>query len=162
MYVGFPGGIVVKNLPANAEDTRDLDSVFGSRRSPGKGNGYTIRYSCLENSTDRGSLVGYNPWSHKRVRQDWAHTGVCMCSFLRAEDGIPAASWEEKRVDSFQALGFARWWLVECSWLQNRVRVEVWQGWHGPYSGLAIHENSRWDQRISALGRGLEDPVGQS
>ena len=61
---------MVKNLPANAEDTRDLDSVSGSGRSPGKGNGYTVRYSCLENSTDRGSLVGYNPWSHKRVRQD--------------------------------------------------------------------------------------------
>ena len=52
VYVGFPGGIVVKKQPANAEDTRDLDSVSGSRRSPGKGNGYTLRYSCLENSTE--------------------------------------------------------------------------------------------------------------
>ena len=36
---GFPGGSVVKNLPANAGDTRDLGSVPGSARSPGEGNG---------------------------------------------------------------------------------------------------------------------------
>ena len=31
--------LVVKNLPANAEDTRDLDLIPGSARSPGGGNG---------------------------------------------------------------------------------------------------------------------------
>jgi len=36
----FPGGTVVKNLPANARDTRDLGSIPGSGRSPGGGNGY--------------------------------------------------------------------------------------------------------------------------
>ena len=61
---------MVKNPPANAGDARDLGSVPGSRTSPGKGNGYTFQYSCLENSTARGSLMGYSPWSHKRVRQD--------------------------------------------------------------------------------------------
>ena len=35
MYMGFPGGSVVKNLPANA---RDMGSVPGSRRSSGEGN----------------------------------------------------------------------------------------------------------------------------
>jgi len=33
---GFPGGSVVKNLPANA---RALRSILGSRRAPGRGNG---------------------------------------------------------------------------------------------------------------------------
>ena len=36
---GFPGGVVVKNLPANAGDTRHKGSIPGSRRSPGVGNG---------------------------------------------------------------------------------------------------------------------------
>ena len=36
---GFPGGAVVKNLPANAGDTRDTVSIPGSGRSPGGGNG---------------------------------------------------------------------------------------------------------------------------
>ena len=30
-------------------------STPGSGRSPGKGNGNTLWYSCLENSTDRGA-----------------------------------------------------------------------------------------------------------
>ena len=28
-------------------------------RFPGEGNGYPLHYSCLENSMDRGALVGY-------------------------------------------------------------------------------------------------------
>ena len=42
----------VKNLPANAGD---LGSIPGPGRSPGEGNGYPLQYSCLENSTDRGT-----------------------------------------------------------------------------------------------------------
>jgi len=49
---GFPGGSVVKNLPANAGD---VDSVSGSARSPGVGNDNLLHYSCLENSLDRGT-----------------------------------------------------------------------------------------------------------
>ena len=29
---------------------------------PGEGNGYSLQYSCLENSIDRRSLAGYSPW----------------------------------------------------------------------------------------------------
>ena len=63
----FPGGSMVKNLPANAEDTGDAGSIPGSGRSPGKGNGNPHQYSCLENSMDREShgLVGYSPWVMK-------------------------------------------------------------------------------------------------
>ena len=48
--MGFPGGSVVKNPPANAED---LSSILGLGRSPGKGNGNPLRYSCLGNPMDR-------------------------------------------------------------------------------------------------------------
>ena len=51
----FPGGTVVKNLPANAGDTRDVGSIPGLGRSPGEGNGNPLQYSCLENSMDRGA-----------------------------------------------------------------------------------------------------------
>ena len=54
MY-GFPGGSVVKNLPANAGDIRDVSLIPGSGRSPGEGNGNLLQYSCLENPTDRGA-----------------------------------------------------------------------------------------------------------
>ena len=49
---GFPDNVVVKNLPANAGDARDVGSVSGSGRSPGEGNGSPLQYSCLENSMD--------------------------------------------------------------------------------------------------------------
>ena len=52
---GFPGGTVVKNLPANAGDIRDAGSIPGSGRSPGGGNGNPHQYSCLENPMDRGT-----------------------------------------------------------------------------------------------------------
>ena len=36
VYIGFSGGSAVKNLPANAGDTRDTSSIPGSGRSPEK------------------------------------------------------------------------------------------------------------------------------
>ena len=48
----FPDGSVVKNLPVNAEDT---SLIPGLGRSPGKGNGNPLQYSCLGNPMDRGS-----------------------------------------------------------------------------------------------------------
>ena len=51
--LGFPGGSVVKNPPANAGDTKDTSSIPGSERSPGRGNGNPLQYSCLENPMDR-------------------------------------------------------------------------------------------------------------
>ena len=44
-YLGFPGGSAVKNLPANAGDTRDMGLILGLERSPGGGNGNALQYS---------------------------------------------------------------------------------------------------------------------
>ena len=52
--MGFPGGAVVKNLPANARKAGDVGSIPGSGRSPGGENGSPLQYSCLENPMDRG------------------------------------------------------------------------------------------------------------
>ena len=51
-YLGFPGGSVVKNPPANAGD---MVSIPGSGRSPGEENGNPLQYSCLGNLMDRGA-----------------------------------------------------------------------------------------------------------
>ena len=51
--LGFPGGSVVKNLPANAGDT---GLIPGSGIFLGEGNGNPLQYSCLGNPMDRG------PW----------------------------------------------------------------------------------------------------
>ena len=52
---GFPHGSVVKNLPANAGDLRDLGSIPGLVRYPGEGNGNPVQFSCLGNPMDRGA-----------------------------------------------------------------------------------------------------------
>ena len=49
---GFPGGSVVKNLPANRGD---VGLIPGSGRFPGEGNGYPLQYSCLGSPLDRGA-----------------------------------------------------------------------------------------------------------
>ena len=50
--MGFPGGRVVKNLPANVGD---MDSIPGLRRSLAVVNDKRLQYSSLENSLDRGT-----------------------------------------------------------------------------------------------------------
>ena len=45
--------LLVKNLPANSGDRRDLGSISRSGRSPGGGNGNSLYYSCVENLMDR-------------------------------------------------------------------------------------------------------------
>ena len=49
----FPGGTVVRNVPASARDARDMGSILGLGTSPGIGNGNMLQYSCLENSMHR-------------------------------------------------------------------------------------------------------------
>ena len=65
VLAGFSGGSDSKESACDAED---LDSIPRWGRSPGKGNGYLLQYSCLENSMDRNP-VGYSPWG-RRVGHD--------------------------------------------------------------------------------------------
>ena len=53
--MGFPGGSVVKNPPANAGDSRDAGLIPGSGRSPGEGNGNPLQYPCLVNFMGGGA-----------------------------------------------------------------------------------------------------------
>ena len=46
---------MVKNLGANAGETRDTGSIPGAGGSPGEGNGNLLHYSCLENSMEGGT-----------------------------------------------------------------------------------------------------------
>ena len=47
--------LVVKNPPGNARDIKDLSSIHGSGRAPGRGHGNSLHYFCLENSMDKGA-----------------------------------------------------------------------------------------------------------
>ena len=69
---------MVKDLPANAGNIRDVGSIPGSGRSPGGEHGNPLQYSCLENPTDRGAWQA----TVHRVAKSWTHlkqlsTHVC-------------------------------------------------------------------------------------
>ena len=53
--MGFSGGAVVRNPPANVGEEGDAGLIPESGRSPGEGNGNPLQYSCLGNPMDRGA-----------------------------------------------------------------------------------------------------------
>src|SRR5574341_360678 len=75
--MGFPGGSMVKNLPANAGDIRDAGSIPGLGRSPGGGNGYPLQYSCLEKPILERSieLNAKDPAPHYRLARVYYRLG---------------------------------------------------------------------------------------
>ena len=50
--MGLPHSSVSKESACNA---RDVSLIPESERSPGKGNGNPLQYSCLDNPTDKGA-----------------------------------------------------------------------------------------------------------
>ena len=63
---------MVKNLPANTGDIRDVGLFPGSGRSHGGGHGNPLQNSCLYNPMDRGDWQAMGLWSMRwqRVRHD--------------------------------------------------------------------------------------------
>ena len=59
---------MVKNLPANAGDIRNVGWIPGSGRSPGGGHGNPLQCSCLEHLMDRGAWGAMVP----RIAKSWA------------------------------------------------------------------------------------------
>ena len=66
MDLGFPGGSEGNEFSCKARDT---GSMPGLGRSPGKGLGNPLQYSCLKNPLDRGAWQATDIAS-KRVRHD--------------------------------------------------------------------------------------------
>ena len=69
LLLGFPDCSMVKNLPANAEDTGDAGLIPGSGRSSGRGNGNPLQYSWLGNPRE-GAWWATVHWVTK------SHTGL--------------------------------------------------------------------------------------
>ena len=68
--------LVVKIMPANAEDIRDVDSIPGPARSTGGVYGNPLQYSCLEN------CHGQEPSGLQSIglqRSDMIEVIVCTC-----------------------------------------------------------------------------------
>ena len=81
---------VVKNPPANAGGTGDVDLIPGSGRSPRGGNSNPLQYSCLRNPVDRG---GWQATVHG-VTKSWTQLSTCthdLCSPARNEPYVPCS-----------------------------------------------------------------------
>ena len=81
--------LVVKNLPANAGEIKDVGLIPGSGKIPGGGHGNPLQYSCLENPMDRGAwwvTVHGVTKSQTRLKQLTTHThngwGRISCLYL--------------------------------------------------------------------------------
>ena len=76
--MGFLGGSVVNNLPANAGDAGDAGSIPESGRSPRGGSGNPLQYSCLKFHGQSGP-AGYSPWGHKESDMtEPLNTHICL------------------------------------------------------------------------------------
>ena len=87
--------LVVKNLSDNAGDTRDTRSISGLGRSPEKGNGNLLQYSCRKNPMDRGAC-----WATVHgVSKSWtqSRTQLSIWAYLYPLEGSP---WKYKFIIS--------------------------------------------------------------
>ena len=79
---------VVKNLPANAGDTRDAGSIPGLGISPGLWNGNPLQYSCLKSPRDRGAC-----WAAVYgVTQSWTRL-----TWLSSSNPFQILAWKVSR-----------------------------------------------------------------
>ena len=79
-----PGGPVLKNSPANAEDE---GSIPGLGRSPGEGNGNPLQCSCLENPTDSGAWQSTVHGVAKSQTRLSSHSYQASCPFAHKGEG---------------------------------------------------------------------------
>ena len=95
---------MVKNLPANAGDTRDKDSIPASGRSPEEGHGNPLQYSCLQNPMDKGA---------------W---GTTVHGVTKSRTRLKQLSMHTHRSERFEQMMFFKLWILEVT---HRVKEEL-------------------------------------
>ena len=89
---GFPGGLAVKNPPANAGDVGNAGSIPGSGRSPWRRAWQPTPVFLAGESHGRRSLAGYSPWGHKEsdTTEQLTHTLKSLVYLAQGKD-----EWED-------------------------------------------------------------------
>ena len=82
--MGFPGGAVVKYLPAKAGDAGGPGLIPDLGRIPRKGNGNPLQYSCFENYMDGGAWQAtvHGVTKSRTQLSNFAHAKQIMLSLL--------------------------------------------------------------------------------
>ena len=136
---------MIKNLPANAGDIRNSDSVPGSGGSPEGGNGSLFQYYRLKNPMDRGALqstVHSVPESQKT--EATLHTHYLYLGFPGGSDGKEIAC-NMGDLGSIPGLGRSPGEgcgnLLQYCCLENPMDKGVWQAtFHGVAKELNMTE----------------------
>ena len=129
--------LALKNPSANAGDIRDVDSIPGSGRYHGGGNGNPLQTVFLSGkSKGQRSLVGYNPWGHKELDTTEATWQSIAQPHLEGFQGgsvvknPPANAGDLRDAGSIPGLGrfpgVGNGNLLQCSCLENPVDRGVW------------------------------------
>ena len=96
---------MVKNPATNVGASGDSRGIPGLGRSPGKGNGYPLQYSCLENSRDRGAWWATVHGVTKEINSEYSLKGLLL---------------------KLQYFGHLRAGSLEKILIQERLRARVW------------------------------------
>ena len=91
IFGAFQVVLVIKNPSVNAGDARDVSWIPGSGRSPGGGNGNSLQYSYLENSTDRGV---WQASVHGVIRSCWTRLSTHTRTTWDLEPGPAALAYQ--------------------------------------------------------------------
>ena len=131
--------LVIKIMPANAGDIRDVGSIPGLGRSPGEGNGKPLQHSCLENPKDRGAWWAMvhriaKRWTQLKQLSTHACTPALTCfpSGSDSKESVSAVS-ESPAGDpslipgSGRSFGAGNGYPLQCSYLENSMDRGAWQ-----------------------------------
>ena len=90
--------LMVKNLPANAGDARDMCLIPGSERFPRVGNSNTLQDSCLENAMDREAWWVTVHGDTKRWTQLSVHRLACTHTHTHTFDAFSDVILYNKKI----------------------------------------------------------------
>ena len=111
--------LVVKNMPADAGDTRDAGSIPGSGRSPGVGRGNPLQYSCLDRRAWRAIVHGVAK-SLKRLKQLSTDT-YCFWIFFSCQNLCQSFYlWVTSSLELKQGINKSpNGWDLQNPWIHN-------------------------------------------
>ena len=118
--------IQVRILPSGSDSKEsafsvgDLGSNPGLGRSPGRGHGNPLQYSCLENPHGQRSLAGYSPWAHK----EWDTTGRLSTTHKDSANHV-----RDQHLQVFQTHGW------HC--ISKRLSI---RGWHRSQTRICLND----------------------
>ena len=148
MYIGFPGGAMVTNLPANAGRAQDAGSIPGLGRSPGRGNGNLLQYFLPRKFHDRGAWQATVHGVTKSRTQliNWAH--IHMIEFLKNHSCVAVLNWNSSSMIfflwSWERASYFKNTYAHTSWSHMEIlfmQIEVWFSPNFPQGAHYLQQN---------------------